>query len=304
MLAWFGASGPLWIAGALVAEDVRLWCWAAAAAIDLAGVWSAHPLPGVRIRTARLTFDAEHMLERMRLFLIILLGETLLTLGRVVSAHHSEALTLVLAAGVFAALVCLWAVYFEGPEEEVVSHATSTDPIRAVHVGLNVIYGVVASLVVFAAGTEYVVAHDRDDAAHVPGVLMLAGPAIYLLSQAVYFRVETSARWAPRTTGAVALLIVAAAAYWLPPYAVVLALVVILVAQAARSARGTRHFTMSRERCPERPSHGSRRGVGVCSTRTPSRCLRASCDAPARMMWIRQFSGTRPSCVSSARLSQ
>jgi low temperature requirement protein LtrA len=33
-------------------------------------------------RTERRAFGAEHMLERMRLFLIILLGETVLSLGR------------------------------------------------------------------------------------------------------------------------------------------------------------------------------------------------------------------------------
>jgi low temperature requirement protein LtrA len=246
VLLWFAASGPLWIAGAALEGDARLWCWAAAAAIDLVGVWTAHPVPGDRVRTAQLTFDAEHMLERMRLFLIILLGETVLTLGRVISDHHSDALTLLLAAGGFVAVVCLWVIYFEGAEEEVLSHATETeDPIRSVHVGLNVIYGVVAGLVVLAAGSEYVVAHAHEHAAHVPGVLMLVGPAIYLLAQAIYFRVETGTQWASRTIGAGVLLTVSVAAYWLPPYGVMLSLVVILVALAYRLSRGSRHMILA-----------------------------------------------------------
>lgn len=244
VLLWFAASGPLWIVGAAVEGDARLWCWGAAAAIDLTGVWTAHPVPGGRIRTAQLGFDAEHMLERMRLFLIILLGETVLTIGRVLSDHHADALTLLLAAGGFVALVCLWAIYFEGAEEEALSHATATnDPIRSVHVGLNVVYGVVAGLVVLAAGSEYVIAHAHEDAAHVPGVLMLAGPAAYLLAQAIYFRVETGTQWVPRAIGAVVLLVVAVAAYWLPPYAVLLALVVILSGLAYQLGRDSPHMS-------------------------------------------------------------
>ena len=50
VLAWFAASGLLWIAGALASEDARLWCWAAAAAIDLAGVWAAHHSSGTYTR--------------------------------------------------------------------------------------------------------------------------------------------------------------------------------------------------------------------------------------------------------------
>jgi low temperature requirement protein LtrA len=178
------------------------------------------------------------MLERMRLFLIILLGETVLTLGRVIAAHHSDALTLALAAGCFVALVCLWAVYFGRAEQLVEGHIAATEnPIRAVHIGINVIYGVVTGLVMFAAGSELVLAHAGDDRAGVGGVLMLAGPAIYLLSHAIYFRLTTHTGWVPRAVGAAVLGSAAVAAYWLPSYAVVLALVLILLAVAVTLTR-------------------------------------------------------------------
>ena len=144
VLIWFAVSAPFWVAGAALDTQWRMWCWAVAALIDLVGTWTAHPVPGGATRTRQLPFDAEHTLERMRLFLIILLGETVLTLGRVIAAHHSDALTLVLAAGCFVALVCLWAVYFGRAEQLVESHIAATEnPIRSVHIGINVIYGVV-----------------------------------------------------------------------------------------------------------------------------------------------------------------
>ncbi|MEN0137429.1 MAG: low temperature requirement protein A [Rhodococcus sp. (in: high G+C Gram-positive bacteria)] len=242
VLIWFSVSAPFWVVGAALDPKWRLWLWAVAALIDLVGTWSAHPLPGGGTQTRQLPFDAEHMLERMRLFLIILLGETVLTLGRVIAAHHSDALTLALAAGCFVALVCLWAIYFGRAEQLVEGHiATTENPIRSVHLGINVIYGVVTGLVMFAAGSELVLAHAGDDRAGVGGVLMLSGPAIYLLSHATYFRLTTGTGWVPRVVGAAVLVTASIPAYQLPSYAVVLALVVILFTLAAYLTRDPRN---------------------------------------------------------------
>ncbi|WP_231642061.1 low temperature requirement protein A [Nocardia sp. NRRL S-836] len=206
VLLWMAASAPFWIIGAIAGPEIRIWWWAGAAGIDLIGTWTAPPVPGnTRRGTQRLEFDAAHMLERMRLFLIILLGETVLTLGRVIADHPSEPATLLTALGVFLALICLWAVYFGRAEQLVVRRVSaSEDPIRSVHVGMNVIYGVVAGLVMLAAGSETLIAHAQDRAG-VSGVLLLAGPAIYLLSQAIYFHLDSDGSSLPRYTGAAVL---------------------------------------------------------------------------------------------------
>ncbi|GAA4552932.1 low temperature requirement protein A [Amycolatopsis samaneae] len=238
VLVWFAVSTPLWVIGAAVSPGTRIWWWGAAAVIDLIGTWTAHPTPGRTTRTERLTFDVDHMLERMRLFLIILLGETVLTLGGVLAEHTPDTLTLLVAVGAFLALVCLWAIYFGRAEQAVMSHiATTADPLRSVHRGMNVIYGVLTGLVVFAAGIDLVLAHVHDDRAGAGGVLVLAGPALYLLSQAVYFRLETGRGGLARAVGVVALAVAAAFAFWLPPYTVIAVLVIILVLLTAHLAR-------------------------------------------------------------------
>jgi low temperature requirement protein LtrA len=76
LLCWILATAPLWIAGAISDSEFRLLWWAGAAAIDLAGTWLAHPLPGRMLRSEYVDFDANHMLERCRLFLLIALGES------------------------------------------------------------------------------------------------------------------------------------------------------------------------------------------------------------------------------------
>ena len=81
-LAWELATGLLWIVGIFFDGDARLAIWAVAVLATYAGVIAGHPLPG---RRSPFSTDsqiyAEHLLERFRLFFLIALGETVLTVG-------------------------------------------------------------------------------------------------------------------------------------------------------------------------------------------------------------------------------
>jgi hypothetical protein len=49
--------------------------WGLAAGSDTIGRWMAHAIPGQRLHSENVPFDAEHMLERCRLFLLIAGGD-------------------------------------------------------------------------------------------------------------------------------------------------------------------------------------------------------------------------------------
>ncbi|SDE07658.1 low temperature requirement protein A [Glycomyces harbinensis] len=234
-LLWLAASAPLWLIGAAVPSEPRLWLWAAAAAINVTGAWTAHPLPGDALDSERMPFDSAHFLERLRLFLIILMGETVLSLGSVIAEQPNEPVTLIAALGTFIALVGLWFAYFGRGERIAVGHAAATDdPIRAVHLGINMTYVVLAGLIAFAAGSELLIVHAAESRAGVGGVLLLGGPALYLLAQAVYFRLTADTDWRPRAFGGLLLAAAAVAAPWTPPLAVIGVLVLITTALAVR----------------------------------------------------------------------
>jgi low temperature requirement protein LtrA len=239
VLVWGVISAPFWIAGALLDPKLRLWLWAVAAAIDLVGTFTAHPLPGRTLHSRRLPFDTDHIFERMRLFLIILLGETVLGIGRGIAEGHSDPMTLLAAAGGFVALVLLWFIHFGRAERLILEHASTVeDPIRTVHLGINGIYLVVVGLVTFAAGAEMVIAHPEATQAGIGGVLLLGGPIFYVGFQAVYFGTTTGHDWKPRVVTAAALGAGAVAAYWLPALVAVASVNVILLMLAIHLSRG------------------------------------------------------------------
>ncbi|WP_203906682.1 low temperature requirement protein A [Rhizocola hellebori] len=230
VLVWMAVYIPLWLVGAAADPGARLWWWGAAALIDMTGTWLGHPVPGHVLRSANIAFDAGHMLERMRLFIIILLGETVLTVGGAISDVHVDVATIVASVGVFVALVCLWAAYFGGGEDVVHSYVTTTsDPIRAARWGINVTYGVLAGLVAVAVGSELVIAHPLGHGSATLALLLFGGTILYLTFQAWFYRVTTHRAWGQRIAACFACAAAGVAALWLPPLASVALLDAILI---------------------------------------------------------------------------
>ncbi|MER5502810.1 low temperature requirement protein A [Streptomyces sp. NPDC002561] len=245
-LVWMALSAPLWIVGAAVSSGSRLWWWAAAALIDLTGTWLAHPLPGRTLSGRELAFDAEHMLERLRLFFIILLGETVLTAGRAMTEAPVDIPSVLATAGVFTALVCLWAAYFGGGEDVITTAVTtSTDPVRSVRLGVNSAYLVLAALVALAVGSELVIAHPTGHGSTTLALLLFGGPALYLATTAWFFGTTAGGAWKERLLAATTLAITGVAAIWLPPLASLALLDIILIATAAILTRAHRRLTTS-----------------------------------------------------------
>ncbi|MFD0891858.1 low temperature requirement protein A, partial [Streptosporangium algeriense] len=173
----------------------RLAWWAGAAAVDLAGTWLRHPLPGRRFPSRHFVFDAEHMVERIRLFLILQLGETVLTIGSSISGAPADAPTTAAAFGAFVALVCLWATYFLGGEEIVTRQiATTADPMRSIHRAVNGMYGTLTGLVALAVGSALVIGHATGPGSDLLGLLLFGGPILYLVAQAWWYYVTTGRR--------------------------------------------------------------------------------------------------------------
>ena len=218
-LLWLIATTPLWIAGAAVHAEARLLWWALAAAIDEVGRWLAHPIPGRKLHSGNVAFDAEHMLERCRLFLIIALGETVLTTGAAIAASPITGLTV--ATGTFALMgtVALWALSFGRAHRLILQHVEKTsDPIRASRHAVNALLIMVAGLIAVAVANKEVIAHPYGQTTFALSLLLAGGPVLFLAAQGWYLWQVPRVRSRLHVIGGVALLFVGLVTPAVPAY--------------------------------------------------------------------------------------
>jgi low temperature requirement protein LtrA len=232
-LVWLVGTAPLWIVGAAISARIRPAVWGAAAVIDLAGVWLAHPLPGRRLPSRQLQFGGEHMMERFRLFLLIALGETIVTPGVALAAAPIRATTLTSGVLALAGTLCLWWLYFRG-EPIAISHVARTaDRVYASRMGANGLLIMIGGLIALAAGNALVIEHPSRQATVATTLLMAGGPAMFLVARAGYMRLVFGTAPRPQLVTIAALGATAAAASAAPALVVALAVVAVLVGLVA-----------------------------------------------------------------------
>jgi low temperature requirement protein LtrA len=237
MLLWAIPSTALWIVGAFAEPDARLWWWLVAAVIDLTGAWAAHPVPGRKFRTVEVPFAPAHMIERSRLFLLIALGETILTTGTALSTAHIDAATVL--AGILAVLgtIALWGLYFTGSDRLVGEHATTTgDPLRAARLAVNGQVVTAAGLIVVAVGYETAIHEPLAPAGLTLSLLVFGGPLLYLGLQTWYLRALTGRLSPTRLLGMGALVLAATITWPLPSVLTLATSSVLLGGLAVRAA--------------------------------------------------------------------
>jgi low temperature requirement protein LtrA len=222
-LLWVIATTPLWIAGAAVSPEARVLWWALAAGIDQIGRWLAHPIPGRRLRSENVEFDADHMLERCRMFLLIALGETVVTTGMAIAEDSITVMTF--ATGTFAltGTVALWALSFGRSHRLIIQHLEKTsDPIRASRHAVNALTVMVAGLIAVAVANEEVIAHPQGHTSFALSLLLGGGPILFLAAQGWYLWAVPNVRSQLHLVGGIALLLVGLATLATPPYVALL----------------------------------------------------------------------------------
>jgi len=229
-LVWLVATAPLWIAGAALHPQLRVAVWAAAATIDLTGTWLAHPVPHRQLRSERLEFGGEHLLERIRLFLLIALGETVVTPGTALASAPTRATSLLSGVLAIAGTLCLWWLYFR-TEPIALRHVSGTeDAVYASRMAGNGLLVLIAGLIALAAGNALLIDHPTRESTLPLTLLLFGGPALFLLTQAWYLRLVFGTTSRSHAAAIAALAAVSAAA--LPAPALVTGIGVVAVLSA------------------------------------------------------------------------
>jgi low temperature requirement protein LtrA len=212
-LVWELLIGILWVAGAVADADARLVLWGLAVVAAHAGTGTLHWLPGRgrRIDLAHTEIAAGHLVERFRLFFIIALGETVLTMGTAFTDEPFELERLLALAIGFTGTVALWWCYFQRSEAIGAEAAATPEGAGAVGFwGTWTLMLIVLALIGIAVGDELAIAHPGDDATLGFTLLTFGGPALFLLAQIIFRRgaVGHVPRSRPLGLGALAILAV------------------------------------------------------------------------------------------------
>ena len=249
-LVWEVLTGVLWIAGALSDGDSRLALWGAAVVATHAGTWSLHWLPGRgrAIDLSHTELAGGHLVERFRLFFIIALGETVLTMGSAFSGEPFEIARLLALATGFTGTVALWWCYFHRAERIGVELADRDEDAGAIGFwGTWTVTLMVLALIGIAVGDELAIAHPGDEATLGFTLLTFGGPAVFLLAQIVFLREAIGHVPRSRPVGVVALAILAVAT---APLTLIVGIVASTAALLAVAIADTVHT--DRERLPTR----------------------------------------------------
>jgi low temperature requirement protein LtrA len=199
-LTAFSIGAALWLASVLVAEPARYVLWAVALVLELSAPWLG------RRRMEQAPVHASHLVERFGLFTLIVLGESVISVGRSAAGVEWAPGTLAAAAGGFLAVACLWWLYFE---------QVDAVRIRGLLDGLIWSYShlpLLAGLVSVAVGTEFAVREAVTGELERSTTLALGGgTALYLLATVVsghpYRHPADRAAWPRLAAAAVALAV-------------------------------------------------------------------------------------------------
>ncbi|MFI6235430.1 low temperature requirement protein A [Micromonospora sp. NPDC050784] len=205
---WFVVSAVPWFAGALVDETARVALWSLAIAIDYLAALSGWPTPKLgRTNPSEWNLASEHLAERYRQFIIIGLGETVITTGRTFHAsefslHRGAAFTVA-----FVTTVLLYFTYFYRTREKLgtaFSHAHEPGFRNRESAFAHLL--MVAGIVAITVSDEMAIVHATAAAPASWLVIILSGPALFLAGHALLGRHAFTRVSMPRLIGLGALI--------------------------------------------------------------------------------------------------
>ena len=218
ILVWLVASAVLWIAGGLASPEHRLWFWLGALAIEYVSPALYFYVPGLgRARTEDWTIEGAHMAERVGLFIIICLGETLLISGATFGGLEWTVPVVIAFVSAVASTIAMWCLYFSRAHEaasHAIAHAENPGRLARRAYTYSPIL-VIAGIIVVAVSDELVLAHPGGHVSTAAALTLLGGPALFLLGTAV----ATRAIWRKIAWARLVGCLVLAAGWFAVPFA-------------------------------------------------------------------------------------
>jgi low temperature requirement protein LtrA len=233
--AWSLVGAIFWIGGGLAEGQTRLLIWLAALLLEFTAPAVGYVVPGLgRSNTTEWDVEGAHLAERVGLFVIICLGESIVVTGATFAGLTWTAPVVVAFASALVTAITMWWLFFNKAHEaaaETFVHASDPGAIaRRVYTYCPII--VVAGIVVTAVGDELALAHPLGATTMATTAVLLGGPLLFLLGTslsilAIWGRIA----W-PRVAGIGLLAAAAGFSPLLQPLVLTLVSTVVLVLAA------------------------------------------------------------------------
>jgi low temperature requirement protein LtrA len=186
---WSAFAGVFWICGAFLDPTARLWVWAVAMGIELAGPALGFTVPTLgRSMPQDWDVSGDHMAERCGLFVIIALGESILVTGATWAEQSwSATTTCAFIVGVIGS-IAMWWIYFHIGAERARNLMQRTDDAgglaRIAYTYVHVI--LIAGIVLGAVSDEIILIHPTGHAEAKYTAVILGGPAFFVLGNLLF----------------------------------------------------------------------------------------------------------------------
>jgi low temperature requirement protein LtrA len=188
---WAIFSAPLWLLGAFDPAHRLAW-WAIGLAIDLVAPLLRYALPAVgRTPLHAWRIRGKHLSERVSLFILIALGESVVVIGEHVSEQRFTLALSTALVGAFVQTVLLWFLYFNHGEALGSRRISGTDLTGAIaRSSFTYIPSLLVLGIIFdAVGTELVLEHPAAPATGIwEAALVTGSTALYLLGDMLFRR--------------------------------------------------------------------------------------------------------------------
>jgi len=220
------------MAGAFVSGPARFALWGPALLVDLGAPFAGYWTPGLgQSSVDDYPVEGGHFAERFQAFIIIALGESIVVTGASASSRGLTALVVGALAVAFLVTGALWWLYFgevaEHSRRRLAEAQDSGALARDAYTYLHL--PIVAGVIMVAVADHLLIEHPTRALSHAGIVMMVGGPALYLLGETLFRLRMIGSVSAKRLTVVLALCALALAGA-LPALALAAGVAAVLVA--------------------------------------------------------------------------